>query len=334
MSSFKKIGGRYGQHSGSARYKNLQVDKELFIGNQSITAINRPGKTYYVDRNHNGAGSSGDGSSWDQAFLTIGEAVAKVNADYTAAGNGDSRGRNRTILVAEGWYGEVPMTLTADDVHIIGVAPGSHDSVVLYGSATAGGFDIGAGGPALQLTCSNSTIENMSFFTHDVLYASIQDGGHSGDGHLAATANSYNNKIINCNFIRDVDGGALGGIDCVSQEGPIIEGCTFSTSCKDFGIRIRTNGVVNPVNVGVYNCRFTGTPIGVDANEGHNTVVMGSFFMDDTSDRPGTITSAVDSTGATNTAVMECYSEFSNANVLVGGTSPLAINNFFLATPA
>lgn len=299
---------------------------------QGVSGTNTPGAIYYVSRN---VGSTGDGLSWDTAFLTIKEAITQVNADYTAGtAKGQSAGRNSYIYVGEGWYSETPSTLTANDVHIIGVAPGSHDATVLYGSATAGGFDIGAGGPALQLTCSNVTLANLGFFTHDVLYAAVQDGGHASDGHLSATANSYNNRLVNCNFIRDVADGEIGGLDCVSNEGPIVENCTFSTSCKDFGVRIRSNGVTNPVNVGIHNSRFTGTPIAVDANAGHNAIVKDCVIMDDTTDRPDTIDLPVDCNGSTNTAVMGCYSEFSNADISDNGSSPLAINNFFLATPA
>ena len=320
-------------HSGSAHLRNLQVDDNIWLGGQSFGAgANTAGSVYYVDRNHNGGNSSGDGSSWDQAFLTIGEAIAKVNADYTAAANTLSKGRNRYIFVGEGWYGEVPLVLTANDVYLIGVAPGSHDSTVLYGSATAGGFDIGSGGPALTLGGSNCTIINMGFFTYDNTEPSVADGGHSSDtqGYLS----TFNNKFINCNFIRDVADGAIGGLQCKSNEGPVIQGCTFSTSCMDYGVQIGTNGVTNPVNVIIEGCRFTGTPIGVDANAGHNAIVRDCVFMDDTTDRADTIDLPVDCNGSTNTAVYNCYSEFSNADISDNGTSPLAINNFHLATPA
>jgi len=314
--------------------RNIDPNAEIQISKLAGGGVNTPGQAYYVDRN---VGKTGNGKSWKGAFKTWTEAIAAVNADYTAGVNnaaGKSGGRNRVIYIAEGWYAELPMTLTASDVHIIGVAPGSHDSTVLYGVPVAGTFSGTAGGPALQLTCSNCTIENLSFYTSDPLYAAIQDGGHASDGHLSAVANSFNNKIINCSFIRDTADGELGGIDAVSNEGPIITGCTFSTSCKDFGVRIRTNGVTNPVNVGIYNCRFTGTPIGVDDNSGHNTIIKDCIFNDDTSDRADTITLPVDANGSTNNAVMNCYSEFSNANISDNGTSPLAINNFTLATPA
>ena len=101
---------------------------------QSVGGANTPGKIYYVDRN---IGVSGNGESWGKAFKTFQEAITKVNADYTNT-VAPSNGRNRWIFVGEGWYAETPSTLTANDVTIVGVAPGSHDSVVIYGVPVAG----------------------------------------------------------------------------------------------------------------------------------------------------------------------------------------------------
>lgn len=336
MSSFKKTGGRYGMHSGSGHFKNLQVDKQLFVGNQLIQAANTPGNIYYVDRNVNAGGASGDGTSWETAFLTLAEAIAKVNADYVlGTADSNSKGRNRVIFVAEGWYAEVPVNLTASDVHIIGVAPGSHDSTVIYGVPVAGTFSGAALGPTLLISGSNNTIENMGFYCSSTSFASIQDGAHASDtlvigGVDPGVVNSYNNKIINCNFIRDANNGSLGGIDIASNEGPEIYGCTFSTSCKDWGVRIRSNGVTNPVNVRIEDCRFTGIPTGVKVVAGHGTIIKNCIFMDDTTDRPGTVTVPCENTGGTNTAMMDCYGEFANGSFITGGDN-LEIDNHQLA---
>ena len=236
-------------------------------------------ETYYVSRN---VGASGDGLSLRTAFKTIGEAVAKVNADYTAGtSNANNKGRLRRIVVSEGWYSEIPLTLTANDVHIVGVAPGNHDSIVLYGSATAGGYDITSGGPALTLQGSNCTIENMGFFTYDALYPSLSIG--------AASVSVYGNKILNCSFVRDVADGSIGGIADYGADGSVVEGCFFSTSCKDYGIKLLSNGVINPVNARYINNLFIGTPIGIHQTAGHNTYIAFNTFLDDSSDRADTI---------------------------------------------
>ena len=301
-----------------------------FLGNttfsQGVGGAITPGAVYYVSRN---VGASGDGKSWEKAFKTFKEAITKVNADYTAAA-GNSKGRNAWIFVGEGWYAETPSTLTASDVTIVAVAPGSHDSTVIYGVPVAGTFSGIAGGPALQLTCSNCTIMNMGFYTSDVLYAAVQDGGAAADGHLSAVSNSYNNKFVNCSFIRDVADGELGGLDIASNEGPIIENCRFSTSCKTFGIRIRSNGVTNPVGVQIKDCKFVGTETGIIKSAGSDCIVEHCLFIDDTTDRADTITTPVTNEG-NQLILIDNYWEFSDANAITGNGDHLNINNNTLA---
>lgn len=237
-------------------------------------------QTYYVSRN---MGDSGDGTTMRTAFKTIGEAIAKVNADYTeGTANANNKGRLRRIIVNEGWYSEVPLTLTASDVHLISVSPGNHDSTVLYGSLTAGQYDIGATGPALTITGSNCTIENMGFFTYSTSYPSLQIGALSGA--------EYGTKIINCSFVRDVDNGAVGGILDYCADSTLVIGCFFSTSCMTYGIKLLSDGVVNPVNVKYIGNTFIGVPTGIHQTAGHNTIIMYNTFIDDSSDRPGTVT--------------------------------------------
>lgn len=284
------------------------------------------GNVWYVSRN---IATSGDGKSWDTCFKTIGEAIARVNADYTAAAQPD-KGRNTVIYIGEGWYSEVPLTLTANDVHIIGTAPGSHDQIVLYGSATAGGWDTPAGGPALTLNCSNCTIENIGIFTYDPLYACIKDGAHASDAD-SAFYSTFNNAIINCNFVRDREDGSLGGVDVASNEGPYIIGCRFGTSQKDFGVRIRSNGHTNPVGVRIEECHFVGTETGINSVAGHSTFIRHNFFYDDTTDRDDTITTPIVNSGGQNLIAIENYWEFSDANAITGGGDHLNINNNTLA---
>ena len=293
---------------------------------QGVGIAVTPGPVYYVSRN---MATSGDGKSWSKAFKTFQEAITAVNAAYTAAA-GNSKGRGAYIYVGEGWYAETPSTLTANDVTIIGVAPGSHDSVVIYGVPVAGTFSGTAGGPTLTLNCSNCTIMNMGFYCSDPLYASIRDGANASDGDVSTVLSAANNKIINCSFVRDVDDGSLGGLDCVGAEGPVIEGCRFSTSCKDFGVRIRTNGVINPVGVQIRDCKFVGCAIGVIKAAGSDCIIQDCLFMDDTTDRPGAMSPAVTNEG-NQLILIGNYWEFSDANAITGNGDHLNINNNTLA---
>lgn len=278
--------------------------------------IHRP-KTYYVDHK---VGVSGDGSTWTQAFKTFKEAVTQVNTDYSAQSI-PSSGRNRTIVVGEGFYSETPSTMTASDVYVIGVASGNHDSIVVYGSATAGGFDIGSGGPALTLTGDNCTVENMGFFTYDNTKPAIQNG---------ALANaSYGNSFINCCAARDVADGEIGGLLDYCAASTLVRDCFFSISCKDYGVKVTTDGVINPVDAQYINNRFVGTSIGILIGAGHNTFIHENWFYDDTSDVADTITTAVENNG-TNSIFTENYWEFSDANAVTVNAGTM-VNNHQLA---
>ncbi len=295
---------------------------KIMGGGMGLTPVAR---TYHVDRN---TGVSGDGLSWQDAFLTIGEAIAQVNADYTAATNDVySSGRMRRILIAEGWYSEVPLTLTANDVHILGVAPGFHDSIVLYGSATAGGYDITSGGPALSIRGHNNTIENIGLFTYDALYPALRIGANASDPDGPAVSGVVGNAILGCSFVRDVADGCDGGILDYGMDGTLIQGCFFSTSQATYGVKHATNGVVNPVNPIVVGCRFVGVPTGIDMAQGHNGLFIYNFFFDDTSDRADTcdFPIVIDGTGLAYRNV----SQGTNAAGLVTGTGTIMdLGNF------
>jgi len=274
------------------------------------------GESYYVSRN---VGTSGDGLSRVDAFKTIGEAIAAVNLAFSTAAF-PTRGRNTRIIIDEGFYSEVPLTLTASDCHIIAQAPGNHDSTVLYGSATAGGFDIGAGGPALTVTGSNCTIEGLGGFTHDVLFAAFQNGVVSG----ATTGNAF----INCGAIRDVADGCLGGILDYGADGTLIDNFFASTSCKDFGVRSKTDGVINPVNLEVRGGNFVGTPIGVDIEDGHNAQITGNDFVDDTSDRPDVVDFPIVVAAGASAFCSRNTSALTKAAIVTGAGTIVDVNNW------
>ena len=307
-----------------SRMKVGNLDVRTFSGN--TPTLPHPGKTYFVSRNIT---QSGDGLSWEGAFKTFTEAIDAVNTDATAAVQPDI-GRGAVIYVGEGWYAEEPMTLTAGDVHIIGVAPGSHDSIVIYGVPVAGTFSGVAGAPTLQLTCANCTIENIGFFCSDPLFAAIQDGGHASDSHLSARANSWNNRIVNCSFVRDTADGELGGVDCVSNEGPYILGCRFSTSCKDWGVRVRSNGSTNPVGVWIQDCHFVGTPTGIELVAGHNIFIDRNFFYDDSTDRDDTTDIPLNGGGIGRTMATDNFFEGSSGDFVQGtDTNIVEVDNHF-----
>lgn len=241
-----------------------------------------PGGVWYVSRNRGSI--SGDGRSWDQAYLTIGEAVTAVNlANSTAAF--PTRGRNTLILIDEGWYGEVGMTLTASDATIMASSPGSHinDGTVLYGSATAGGFDAGAVVPALRITGDSVSIIGMGFMNSaSGLFPCVNIGTQGSSGPSSIS-------FEDCFWVRDVADAYTFGVEDLSNEGSRYLRCYFSQSAKTAGIRIASNGVTNPVNNWIEECKFVGTPVGISQGAGHNTIIKANWFVDASDDRPDTI---------------------------------------------
>lgn len=320
MASFKKSKGRYGMHSGSGRFKNLQVDENFWVQNQLINAANTPGTVYYVDRNHNLGGSSGDGSSWDEAFLTITEAINAVNSDYTGAIK-KSKGRNTVIFIAEGYYSEVPVTLTASDVTIIATAPGSHDSTVLYGSATAGGWDAPSGGPALTISGDNNTIYGLGFVTRS---SGLHPAVRFADGGIG-------NHLINCKITKDAADSCTYGIEDLGGAYNRITGCEFTISCKTAGIRLYS-ATNNSVQIIIEDCVFYGCPTGVLVDAAaHDAMIRNCTFLDDDSDTADTCDTPILNNSGSSLIVRDCYSLKSTANLVTGLGTSYEANNFQLA---
>jgi hypothetical protein len=260
-------------------HTGLQVSRSQI---ENMLRMAYPGGVYYVSRNR-GSGAQ-DGSSWDDAFLTYSEAITEINRQYSLAAY-PTRGRNTLILFDEGWYSEVGITLTASDVTFMSVAPGSNiaDGTVLYGSATAGGFDAGAVVPTITVTGSAVSFINMGFMNSaSSLYPCISVGvsGSSGPTDVG---------FYDCFFPRDVADAYTYGIVDYGNEGLRVENCYFSQSAATGGILIATNGVTNPVNDWITNCTFIGTPIGIHQTAGHNTRIQGNWFYDASDDRADTI---------------------------------------------
>lgn len=243
---------------------------------------NFPGGVYYVSRNR-GSGAQ-DGASWGTAFLTYSEAITEVNLQYSRAAY-PTRGRNTLILMDEGWYGEVGITLTASDVTLAASSPGSriNDGTILYGSATAGGFDAGALVPALRITGSSVSCLDLGFMNSaSGLYPCVTVGEQGSSGPSS-------NLFEGCFWPRDVADAYTFGLDDLSNEGTVVRNCYFSQSAKTAGVSINTNGVTNPVNNWIEGSKFVGTPVGIYQGAGHNTRIVRNEFYDATDDRPDTV---------------------------------------------
>lgn len=161
---------------------------------------------WYVDKNKTSPAASGDGLSWDQAFLTLTEAVAAA-------------GRYDIIYVGRGYYQEaatITIESTQRGLKIIGPTSGGVSTSNGFSSATSGDH-------ILIIDADDVEICGLSFWC----VTNGKSGIIIGDDY-----DGYNNWIHDCTFITGTAGNTLGeyGIkvnntdDCV---GTLIENNYF-----------------------------------------------------------------------------------------------------------
>lgn len=252
MSNFKKIGGRYGFHSGSGKVKNMEVTGNLWVQGNSFIAS--PGNVWYVDGD---VTTSGNGDSWDTAFKTIQEAVtaasaedtiyivAKTHTDYT----GDPVSYAETVIIP----------YAASNLAIIGVSRGR----------TQGGLPqikIGAGAVAMfTVRAPGCLIANLGFNG-----ASSTGGGILLDDDYTAKA-AFGTTIVGCHFKNckcHATNGSLGGAIYTSAAGNcwqvLISGNTFYKNVADI-VLVGTSNTV-PQDWVIEDNIFSGPAASVDAN--------------------------------------------------------------------
>ena len=296
----------------------VNSDTGFTVNGQAFTGmVETGGNKYFVSRNKT---ASGDGKTWANAFKTITEGFAALNADYTAAAQ-PNKGRNGVLYIGEGYYSEVPVTLTANDCTIICTAPGHHDSTVFYGSGTAGSFAGTTTAPAITISGSNNTIYGLGVVN---ISGGLQPAIKIADG-------ATSNRFINCTATKDVVDSCTYGIEDFGNAFTWIEGCEFTTSCKTAGIRMysATNNGIQQV---IKNCLFYGTPAGiiVDAAS-HNLLIQGNTFSDDTSDTADVIDTPILNNGGVSINVRDNYAWTTTANLVTGSGTSKEANNFQLA---
>ncbi len=198
MSRFKKIGGRYGMHSGSAKFKNLEVASNLFVNGNPLFSIS--GDIWYVDKNK-ASGNTGDGTTWSDAFLTITEAVA-------AAGNYD------VIYIGQGVYSEAAtVDITQDGLKIFGAGTSGY----IWGPTSMKSDT--AADHMLSINATGVEIAGLDFITNTTSKNAIQ---------MSSTVTTYKTHIHDCHF---GGGGTTNiGINCSLVQDTVdmhIDGCEF-----------------------------------------------------------------------------------------------------------
>ena len=253
MSSYNKIGGRYGMHSGSAKFKNLEVTGTTWVQGNALTV--NPGNTWYVDGDVN---ASGTGNSWDSAFKTIQEGVTAAKADdivYVAAKKltdttGDPTSYAENIIIP---FANAGMALIGVNR---GKTQGGLPQIKIGGASTTAMLKIRAPGCLIANLCING--------------ASSTGGGILLDDDYIAKA-AYGTSIVGCFFknckTHATDGTTGGAImwsayGCAGQV--LISDNRFYRCLTDICV-INTTKTA-PQDVVIENNHFSNSPASTDCN--------------------------------------------------------------------
>ena len=213
MVQTKKVGGRYGMHSGSGKFKNLEVVKNMWLQGNAVPVVS-PGNVWYVN---SGATNNGDGKSWDSPFTTIAAAL-------TAAGTGGD-----TIFIAPGDYEiSAALAVTKNNLTIIGPNKSANDYAALV--------------------YSDAAMNLMTIDAHNVSVVGLGFSAAGGNGHgiaIAGTSASYKAYIAHCRF--DGWGNTGYGVKCDDtndQPDLTVEDCLFRSWATGGIYMNATRGVV------------------------------------------------------------------------------------------
>ena len=253
MSSFKRIGGRYGFRSGSGKVKNLEVVDNLWVQGNQLPIVSN-GKIVYVDGD---VSSSGSGDTWDSPFKTIQEGVTTAGAEGV-------------VIVAPKAITDMTGDPTSYAETVI--IPATHVGLSLIGLSkgrTQGGLPqimIGSGTTAmLTVQAPGCLIANMGFNG-----ASSTGGGILLDDDYD-TKSAFGTSVIGCHFKnckKHATDGRTGGAIMWSSTGNagqvLISGCKFYRNLCDICI-IGTSNTV-PQDVVIEDCHFSDSSASTDVN--------------------------------------------------------------------
>jgi len=300
MSSFNRVGGRYGMHSGSGKFKNLQVTGSAWVNGMPLFPTY--GDVWFVD---NSVDSNGDGRSWATACNTITNGIAKASAGDTVLvrGTGTDYDESATIAYAKngltiqgvGNTKQCGWTSDADATGLTINAPGCTVRGMYFrmDGATSGAGILLAQNTDLTVDSSNAVIENCLFkSTGTTAYCGIRTGGADyvtirnnmftwcltgirGDG-ASGYHNSYcTNWQIHDNYFSDK---CTNGIIIASRRSDI-QNNVFSTMtiCIDMEDTRTTTGF-NEVHYNMFTQAYaaTGMNAATDDDWLRNTAVSGT----------------------------------------------------------
>lgn len=197
----KTTGGRYGMHSGSGKFKNVEVVGRLNVAGNEMPIMPMNGDVFYVDKTIT---ASGDGKSWKFAFKTATEGLAALG-DYD------------TLIIGPGNYDEAAkMTLTG----VKGVKILGHGTGFQWNEGSTCIRDVTSSDDLLDITgCQGIEIAGISFIN-----TAAKDA-------INFTGLNYSTHIHDCCFVGDVGAGEVQdyGVNTGSSNGPdtYIHDCLF-----------------------------------------------------------------------------------------------------------
>ncbi len=291
-----------GLRDGNHRVQNLNVNGQV-TGNVA-NPIMTNGNVWYVDASQ-ATGSSGDGTTWTEAFLTIAEAItaaSRLDVIYIAA---------KDITDATGdpanYTENLTIPLALDGLALVGISRGR----------TQGGLPqckVGATTTQalLRIRAPGCLIANLGF----------NGAGATGGGILLDDDNStkaaFGTSIVNCHFKNcngpDVDDAKEGGAIQWTAEGNAwqvsILGCRFYKNAGGIVLIGTTN--TRPQDVLIEDCDFTGMAANVDCDiwgaggSGFGSVHVNRCTFGQLPELAVNVTLYYDFTGSLNGSISNC----------------------------
>jgi len=312
-----------GLRRSNFRVKNLDVSGQVTGNIANPVMVSGEGDVWYVDASK-ATGASGDGTTWNEAFITIAEGIAAASAgdicyvaqqthtDYT--GDPVSYSENMTIPYA------------TSNFALIGVSRGRTQGGLpqcKVGSTTTQAL--------LRIRAPGCLIMNLGF----------NGSGATGGGILLdddyAAKSAFGTTIVNCHFKNcngpDVDdakeGGAIQWTAAGNAWQTSILGCRFYKNAG--GIVLLGTSSTRPQDILIEDCDFTGMAANVDCDiwgtgtgSGFGSIHVNRCTFGQLPELGSNVNLYYDFTGSLNGSISNCtfgaYTNNSAASTITFGT--------------
>lgn len=184
-------------------YANRQLAR-LYQGSQVPQEIISSGTTYYVDGN---ISTSGDGSTWDEAFKTVAEAIAVCDDDYTDDAE-------YYVFIAPGEYAEDDLLFAGHGLHLIGLGNPGNDSGVHIKGASGATYGV------LAIAGANCSVRNIA----------LEAAGAEPCLYLAAADNCVFDNIV----FTGVSATTVSAVEIKTFKTCKMTNCTFGQAGNGF----------------------------------------------------------------------------------------------------